>query len=47
LTVGGIREILSWVLSWGADVEVLEPEELRLEVINHARRILTHYNTTS
>lgn len=45
LTVGGIREILSWVLSWGADVEVLEPEELRLEVINHARRILTHYNT--
>lgn len=43
LTVGGIREILSWVLSWGADVEVLAPEELRNEVINHARQMLARY----
>ncbi len=43
LTVGGIREILSWVLSWGADVEVLAPAELRNEVINHARQMLASY----
>ncbi len=43
LTIAGIREILGWVLSWGTEVEVIEPEELRAEVINHARRILEKY----
>ncbi|SMB82123.1 helix-turn-helix transcriptional regulator [Deinococcus hopiensis] len=29
LTVGGWRELVSWVLGWGGEVEVLEPPELR------------------
>jgi len=29
LTLGALEEIERWVLSWGADVEVLEPVELR------------------
>jgi proteasome accessory factor B len=31
-TVSGIIEIRSWILGWGADVEVLEPVELRTEI---------------
>jgi predicted DNA-binding transcriptional regulator YafY len=30
--VAGIVEIRSWILGWGADVEVLEPADLRAEV---------------
>jgi predicted DNA-binding transcriptional regulator YafY len=43
LRVGGVREIRSWVLSWGADVEVLEPAALRAEVAEQARRMLQRY----
>jgi predicted DNA-binding transcriptional regulator YafY len=43
LEVGGVREIRSWVLSWGADVEVLAPPLLREEVADHARRMLALY----
>lgn len=45
LTVGGIREIMPWVLSWGADVEVLAPPELRHEVADHGRRLAERYRT--
>jgi predicted DNA-binding transcriptional regulator YafY len=31
-TVSGSIEIRSWILSWGPDVEILEPAELRAEV---------------
>jgi proteasome accessory factor B len=31
-TVSGTIEIRLWILGWGADVEVLEPQELRAEV---------------
>ncbi|MCS6888751.1 WYL domain-containing transcriptional regulator [Chloroflexus sp.] len=43
LTIAGIREILGWVLSWGTEVEVIAPTELRDAVINHARQILAKY----
>ena len=43
MRVGGIKEIRSWVLSWGADVEVLAPAELRDEVSAHARRMVEVY----
>jgi len=43
MRVGGIKEIRSWVLSWGADVEVLAPEALRDEVHAHARRMVEIY----
>jgi predicted DNA-binding transcriptional regulator YafY len=40
LRVGGIREVRAWILSWGADVEVLVPDALRAEITEHARRIV-------
>jgi proteasome accessory factor B len=45
MTIGGIREVLSWVLGWGADVEVLAPVELRAEVAAHGARLATLYGT--
>lgn len=47
LIVGGTREIRSWVLSWGADVEVLEPVELRAELAAHARRMVQCYGDSN
>ena len=43
MRVGGIREVRSWVLGWGADVEVLAPAALRDDVRDHARRMLARY----
>lgn len=43
LRVSGTREIRSWILSWGADVEVLAPDALREEIADHARRITAMY----
>jgi len=43
LRVGGVREIRSWVLSWGADVEVLAPAALREEIREHAQRMAMVY----
>ena len=43
LRVGGIREVRAWVLSWGADVEVLEPAELRAEVADQTSRAAARY----
>lgn len=43
MLVGGIREIRSWVLSWGAEVEVLAPVELRAEITAHVTRMAALY----
>ncbi|NTU77865.1 MAG: transcriptional regulator [Chloroflexales bacterium] len=43
MTIGGIREVLPWVLGWGADVEVLAPAELRAEVAAHGARLAAMY----
>lgn len=43
LKLGGTREIRSWILGWGADVEVLAPAALREEVAEHARRMVGLY----
>ncbi len=37
------REMRPWIRSWGADVEVLEPPELRAEMIEQARRMAQLY----
>ena len=37
-TVAGTIEIRLWILSWGDDVEVLEPEQLRKDVAQTHRR---------
>jgi proteasome accessory factor B len=42
-TVSGIIEIRLWVLSWGEDVEVLEPAELRDQVRGILRRAADQY----
>ncbi len=42
--VAGIHEILWWVLGYGAEAEVLEPEKLRKLVVKHAKGMLERYN---
>jgi CRISPR-associated endonuclease/helicase Cas3 len=37
------REMLPWVRGWGADCEVLEPEKLRAEIIQHVRDLANQY----
>lgn len=43
MCVGGIREIRNWVLSWGADVEVLAPVELRSQIAAEGARMAGLY----
>jgi predicted DNA-binding transcriptional regulator YafY len=42
-TVSGVIEIRLWILSWGDDVEVLEPAELRTQVREILERALARY----
>jgi predicted DNA-binding transcriptional regulator YafY len=44
MRVGGIREIKSWVLGWGADVEVLAPLELRQQIAEEGRKMSRKYD---
>jgi predicted DNA-binding transcriptional regulator YafY len=42
-TVAGTIEVRLWILSWGDDVEVVEPETLRLDVAStHRRAAIVH-----
>ncbi len=43
ICVAGIKEIKSWVMSWGAEVEVLAPPELRAQVAEDSRRMIAQY----
>jgi len=43
-TAGGKMEILSWVLSYGCHVELLEPAELRREIAEKARSMAELYS---
>jgi proteasome accessory factor B len=47
MCVGGIREIRNWVLSWGADVEVLAPAELRAQIAAEGDRLAEMYRQSS
>lgn len=42
-TVAGTTEIRLWILSWGPDVEVLEPAALREDVARSLREAATRY----
>ncbi len=42
-TVSGTIEIRLWILAWGDDVEVLEPQSLREDVAATLHRALTRY----
>jgi len=37
------QEMLPWIRGWGADVEVLEPQELREQMMGEARRMAQMY----
>jgi CRISPR-associated endonuclease/helicase Cas3 len=41
--VAEVQEMLPWVRGWGADAEVLEPEELRDGMVGEARRLAAVY----
>jgi proteasome accessory factor B len=43
-TAGGKMEILSWILSYGNHIELLEPVELRLELAEKARGMAAIYS---
>lgn len=45
--VADTTDMLPWIRGWGADVEVLEPPELREEVIQGVRRMTRMYNLAS
>ena len=46
-TVAGTIEIRLWILSWGADVEVVAPAALRADVIATLRAALERYGTVT
>jgi proteasome accessory factor B len=41
--VAGSLEVRIWLLGWGADVEVLDPPELRAEVAGELERAAARY----
>jgi predicted DNA-binding transcriptional regulator YafY len=43
VTVRELSEIKLWIRTWGAEVQVLEPESLRLEVARDAMRVYALY----
>lgn len=47
VTVSGIVEIASWVMGYGKEAEVLEPESLREYIRDHARGVLALYPSDS
>lgn len=36
-------EFISWVMGWGKNVKILEPEELKQEVLSRAKEIVAQY----
>jgi proteasome accessory factor B len=42
-TVSGTHEVRIWILGWGADAEVLEPEELRTSIAEELGRAAASY----
>ncbi len=43
-TVNGRREISRWILGYGSEVEVLEPEELRVYLMEKAVQMVKLYS---
>ena len=47
LTAGGRMEMLAWLLSYGSQVEVLEPPELRAEVTRQVAELADRYGIST
>lgn len=45
--VADTTDMLPWIRSWGSDVEVLEPEELKREIKLHVHKLAQMYNLSS
>jgi predicted DNA-binding transcriptional regulator YafY len=45
-TVAGMREIRIWIMGWGADAEVLEPDALRTDIATELARAAALYGTS-
>jgi predicted DNA-binding transcriptional regulator YafY len=45
-TVTGILEVRSWILGWGADVEVVGPPDLRAWVAEQVARAAATYGSS-
>jgi proteasome accessory factor B len=43
MVLDGTRELVSWVLGWGAEAELIEPESLRDELMREAVRMAGRY----
>ena len=43
LRVAGVEEVRRWLLGYGAEVEVLEPESLRAELAEEAEKLRRMY----
>ncbi|WP_243152940.1 WYL domain-containing protein [Sporotomaculum syntrophicum] len=41
--VSGIAELKTWIMQWGEMVEVLEPDWLKDDICEYARRVLAIY----
>jgi len=46
MRVAGMGEVLRWVLSYGPEAEVLEPQSLRTQVADAAKKISEIYNSS-
>jgi predicted DNA-binding transcriptional regulator YafY len=44
MEVGGTTEVRNWVMSFGAGAEVIEPSELRADVITELERVTARYS---
>lgn len=44
--IGDIVEIAHWIRGWGADCEVLAPQQLREDLVKEARRLAHLYRVT-
>ena len=47
MDVAGTREVKSWILCWGSQARVLEPDSLREEIRSEAAEILGVYAGTA
>jgi len=45
--VADTLDLLPWVRGWGADVEVLEPKELKMSIVRDVKRLSRMYELES
>jgi predicted DNA-binding transcriptional regulator YafY len=46
MTIGDLTPVVSWVLEWGGRARVVEPEALRVRVVEELQHALQQYEAT-